>query len=90
MSPKRKCLTEEKFEKGLSDIEGVASDGSDNEEDVQVWQRIGQMIDFVSEYLNEGDNKDEIQDDEGQGEEEYTYDFSHLKKNRKMVTECAM
>ncbi|KAG5863430.1 hypothetical protein JTB14_038123 [Gonioctena quinquepunctata] len=40
-----------------------SSDDSDNEEEIQVRQRIGQMIDDVSEHLNEGDNEKEIEDD---------------------------
>ncbi|KAG5866325.1 hypothetical protein JTB14_010794 [Gonioctena quinquepunctata] len=93
MRPKR-GLTEkellEELEKGLSDIEGVSSDDSDNEEEIQVRQRIGQMIDDVSEHLNEGDNEEEIEDDgKEQDEEKCNYDdFITLKK--KIVTECAI
>ncbi|KAG5873774.1 hypothetical protein JTB14_019929 [Gonioctena quinquepunctata] len=66
MRPKRGSTEKEsleELEKGLSDIEGVSSDDSDNEEEIQVRQRIGQMIDDVSEHLNEGDNEEEIEDD---------------------------
>ncbi|KAG5893939.1 hypothetical protein JTB14_009686 [Gonioctena quinquepunctata] len=90
MRPKR-GLTEkqllEELEKGLSDIEGVSSDDSDNEEEIQARQIIGRMIDDVSEHLNEGDNEEEIEDDGGeQGEEECNYeDFITWKKNVKWL-----
>ncbi|KAG5894015.1 hypothetical protein JTB14_031015 [Gonioctena quinquepunctata] len=95
MRPKR-GLTEkellEELERGLSDIEGVSSDDSYNEEETQVRQRIGKMIDDVSEHLNEGDNDKEIENDgEEQGEGKCNYDdFITLKKKRKVVTECAI
>ncbi|KAG5881349.1 hypothetical protein JTB14_020599 [Gonioctena quinquepunctata] len=80
MLPKRGSTEKELLEgleKGLSDIEGVSSDDNDNEEEIQVRQRIGQMIDDVSEH-----NEEEIEDDgEEQGEEECNYDnFITLKK----------
>ncbi|KAG5884841.1 hypothetical protein JTB14_004259 [Gonioctena quinquepunctata] len=83
----RRGLTEKKMqeelEKGLSDIEGVSSDDSDNEEEIQVRQRIGKMI----EHLNEEDNEEEIEDDgKKQGEEECNYDdFITSKKNFKWL-----
>lgn len=92
----RKVLTEkellEELEKGLSDIEGLDSDDSDYEEEVQVRQRVGQLIDDISEHINEEDNVEEIEDEENNveeienEEEEYNYeDFITLKKNVKWL-----
>ncbi|KAG5897529.1 hypothetical protein JTB14_004304 [Gonioctena quinquepunctata] len=85
MRPKR-SLTEkellEELEKGLSDIEAVSSDDSDNEEGIQLRQRTGQMIDDVSEHLNEGDNEEEIEDDgEEEGEGELTYFLRYVPES---------